>query len=470
MPISISDYLKIAAKKFDDTGAFDAVLDVDSKLFIDPHLLKGIPVPELRGSYAKLEKRFQEILALLSQSTTDGDAMWRAADRRFTFPELRGTCIGYSSDGTDGSGMGPELRQRLLGTAKEIIHVGVTAPEIFELAGLFENDIGPDRISDMVGRIIVDDLRKYTQRILTSLGVPTTAIPGEPYQSVINPFNDHAVILVPRRILRDLPIAHSWEDIDIVCRHNAALRERVNSIIGGTWKKATRQKKEILRTVILAEPEVLDDLIDSYNTKAATEYDFDRDPSGEFVWKRASKEYTGNFPLSLVLPKKPAHADVVTVTKYICGKFRDLIENNGLSSLLYVEKGKPKHESAAQKLFYGIADSYCEANDLDLSAEANAGRGPCDFKISSGYSKRVVVETKLTSNKQLVHGFQKQIQEYGKAEKTKTLIYLVIDVDGASVTKVKELKELIDRERAKGASIPEVIYVDARSKKSASKV
>ncbi|XTR38726.1 hypothetical protein ACQQ2T_04925 [Paraclostridium tenue] len=55
------------------------------------------------------------------------------------------------------------------------------------------------------------------------------------------------------------------------------------------------------------------------------------------------------------------------------------------------------------------------------------GRGPVDFKISSGYKNKTLVEIKLTTNNQLVHGLEVQIQEYSKAEETHNLIYLVID-------------------------------------------
>ncbi len=166
MPISISEHIGVDAKTFDKTGAFDAILDVDSKLFIDPHLLQETAAPELSTSYQKVTKRFEEILHILSTSKRENDVFWREAVRKFYFPELRGLCIGYSSNSTLGSGMGPTLRTHILRTAKEIVDAGIKDPQLFELIGLFEENVGPDRISDMVGRIIVDDLRQYTQRIL----------------------------------------------------------------------------------------------------------------------------------------------------------------------------------------------------------------------------------------------------------------------------------------------------------------
>lgn len=78
-------------------------------------------------------------------------------------------------------------------------------------------------------------------------------------------------------------------------------------------------------------------------------------------------------------------------------------------------------------LFYGIADAYCDANNIDLSRECNAGRGPVDFKLSRGAIDKVIVEVKLTSNNQLKHGVSKQVPIYMEQEKTYKAIYLIID-------------------------------------------
>jgi hypothetical protein len=469
MPVSLSEYVGVDPTVFAQTGAFDAILDVDSKLFIDPHLLQATTTPELSTSYSKVTKLFEELLQILSKSQNEEDVFWREAVRRFYFPELRGLCIGYSSKSTIGSGMGPRLRRQVLRTAKQIVDAGVDDHEVFELIGLFEEGIGPDRISDMVGRIIVEDLQNYTQRIFSELNVETKPIKNSPYQSVVNPFSRYAIILLPRDILRDLPIAESWEDIDYVCAYNRALRQRVNGIIGDTWKKATSVKKATLKDILINEPEVLVDLIESYRNKPAIKYDFENDPAGQVIWLAASRKYVNEFPLKLALPSEPSPEDVLQIVRTICDKFKDLVENNALSTLLYDTSGKAKKEEAAQKVFYGIADTYCEANNVDLSRETNAGRGPVDFKLSKGYRGRVIVEAKLTTNKQLLHGFETQIEEYKKAEKTQFGIYLVIDVTGGSALRVAVLKERINHAKALGLRSPEVIFVDAKPKKSASK-
>lgn len=305
MPISISEHVGIDPEVFAKSGAFDAILDVDSKLFIDPHLLQATNAPELATSYQKVTKRFEEILHILRASNRENDVFWREASRRFYFPELRGLCIGYSSRNTLGSGMGKGLRTHILRTAKEIVDAGIEDPEIFELIGLFEENVGPDRISDMVGRIIVDDLHAYTQRIFSELEIAIQPIKNTAYQSVINPFSRYPLILLPKDILRDLPIAESWSEIDLVCAQNRELRRKVNELIGDTWKKATRVKKSTLRTVLIKEPEVLQDLIELYRHKPADKYDFENDPAGQVIWLAASRKYVKEFPLNIALPESP---------------------------------------------------------------------------------------------------------------------------------------------------------------------
>jgi hypothetical protein len=132
---------------------------------------------------------------------------------------------------------------------------------------------------------------------------------------------------------------------------------------------------------------------------------------------------------------------------------------------------RAKKEEASQKLFYGIADAYCSANNLniDISREPNAGRGPVDFKFSKGYHERILVEVKLTRNKNLLHGFETQIEEYKKAEKTQYGIYLVIDVLGGYPTRVKELKRQHRYYKDTMERVPELLFVNALPKASASK-
>ncbi len=475
MAVSISDYLGVDKNAFAETGAFDAVLDVDSKLFIDPHLLQSTAALELKGSYAKVQTRFREILKLLEISRRSGDAAWRNAAQRFTFREVNGLCIGYSSRSTSGSGMGEGFRTQLLSTAKQIVDAGIKDPEIFELMGLFEEGVGADRVSDMVARIILADLMAYSQRIFDELRVQrrhefiyndtTFALP-------INPFNRWHIILIPQDILRDLPIAHSFSDIEDVVGFNQRLRARLNVLIGVTWKEARRLRKRDYKNAVLGEPDILRELVKEYRGAPAKRYDFTRDPAGQVNWYPAAQDYARQYPLDLHLESFPKPEAVLKVVLRICQHFKQNIENNGLHILLYRDDActDPKREEAAQKCFFGIADAHCRANNLDLSPETDSGRGEVDFKVSRGYHSRIIVETKLTTNPNLLHGFERQVTEYQKAEQTSFSVYLVIDVEGGSIKKLRELERLIATRAGEGHRMPEVVIVYGRRRPPASKI
>ncbi|MEZ6192419.1 MAG: hypothetical protein R3C45_14180 [Phycisphaerales bacterium] len=80
----------------------------------------------------------------------------------------------------------------------------------------------------------------------------------------------------------------------------------------------------------------------------------------------------------------------MSVVFKVIDHFKQLVENNGLNEVIY-----PCKEKASQLLFFAIADAYCRANNLDLSPEVDSGRGPVDFKVSSGSDIRVLVYSSL---------------------------------------------------------------------------
>lgn len=152
----------------------------------------------------------------------------------------------------------------------------------------------------------------------------------------------------------------------------------------------------------------------------------------------------------------------------ICDHFKVLVEANGLSVHFWDESKNLRNERFAQLLFFGIADAYCGAHNLDLNREPNAGRGPVDFKISSGYNARVNVEIKYTSNN-IRAGYEKQLPIYDAAERTQYSIFLII----RTTESIKALEELIKFRKdqvAAGKRAPEIFVVDGRVFPSASKM
>lgn len=149
------------------------------------------------------------------------------------------------------------------------------------------------------------------------------------------------------------------------------------------------------------------------------------DSAGQIIWYGVARQAVRDYPLELKVPQNELELEQLVV--HICLHFKKLVETNGLWKLLYDENHKAKHENAAQLLLFGIADAYCTANGIDISREVNNGQGPVDFKFSKGSQDKVLVEVKLTSNSQLIHGIDKQLPIYMNQENTRKAIYLIIE-------------------------------------------
>ena len=427
MPITFSEQFHVARSVFENTGVFDVILDVDTRVFIDPALLELCTEPEFIDVRSKVERYFSNIITLLRHSKRNGDMFWRRAERFLSFRELSGTCFGYSQNGTGGNAIGAVLRNSILRTIKELMVEGETDPVLFELLGVFQEGIGCDRVSDLITFILREEILKYTQRVVTMAGIPTILVHSGQQQFLTcrNPYNKKPLLLLPTTILSPLPIADSFDDIDRICQENERVRQEINAYFD-LGKKNKLHKSQIL-SLMHSSLCFRSALVTAYKSFPKTAYDFSSDPAGEYAWLAAAREYVSTHPLDLSSSPLETSDDVFSITKTICGRFKTLIEDNGLSKLLYDSNGSPKRESAAQLLFFGIADAYCDANNIDLTKEGNNGRGPVDFKLSRGAYDKVVVEAKLTSNSQLRHGIETQLPIYMKQERTKKAVYLIID-------------------------------------------
>lgn len=469
MTITISTAFMKTHKQLAMAGVFDVSLDIDARVFIDPAMLGKSKCAELNGSRDEIVKHFNNVLSLLERSKVPRDKMWRDATKLLAFPELKETCLGYARAGTEGSGIGQDIADQLVSTAKEILDAGVNDPEIFELSGLFEEGIGPDRISDMVSGLLADRLAAFTVRVCSKLNIPCKAkyeTKKKTYKVPKNPVSKKPLLMVPQDILRDLPIALDGDyTIKEVCDHNEAVRAELNALVGAGWK-VRELKKETLRKVFLNNPEALKEVIEHYRKTSVDPYDFENDPASLIRWAWVDQIVAAS-PLKLQKTRKPTLSTVHQTVLTICKHFADILQHNGINELLFVGD-RPRPEKYAQRLFFSVAESYCKANDLDLSPESNAGRGPVDFKVSAGSEAKCLVELKLSKNSKLVKGYTAQLKTYQASEKSRRAIYLVIDLGRKrDKTPMKTLKEAVD---SADPPKPDLVIAEAKKQPSASKL
>jgi hypothetical protein len=465
----LHEILELPEERLAQLGVFDAFVGIDSRLHIDPHLLQASSTPEMRAAYARFTAYWEDTLRILKRIKDDGDPLHAQAVSRFRFREVPAISLGYSKQGSHGSGVGILLARALKKTAQRIVEVGVDDPKLFELFGVFQEDVGPDLISDITISITLQDFLQFTARIAAEVGIRTRryTFHNASYELPSNPTNGQPLVLLPRDVLRELPTALDWDDIDSVCKYASEIRAKVNSLIGATWKRATRalKKKELLE-ILLHNPDALKDMIQQYREKPTEAYDFVRDILGEELWLPIAQQFTQQNTLDLSKFSPVTAQKLPVVMKTIAEHFKRLVENNGLWRFFYVDD-EIRHERFPQLLFFAIADTYCRSNDLDLSPEANSGRGPVDFKLSRGYAQRFLVEVKYSKNTKLKHGYLTQLGEYQKAEQTTQSILLVLKVTRSSQA-LEEILQLRDGKIRLNEPCPDIVVVDALPKDSAS--
>lgn len=138
--------------------------------------------------------------------------------------------------------------------------------------------------------------------------------------------------------------------------------------------------------------------------------------------------------------------------------------------LLWVDD-KPRKERYVQAMLRTAVWRVCKAHHVDFTGEANAGRGPVDFKFSKGWKRRALAEVKLTNSTQYWHGLQEQTPQYMTSEGIKCGYFLSVgfrdqDFKNERLDRVRKAAETVSSKTGYKVT---PIFVDARRKQSASK-
>ena len=458
----LSDYLGLG-EKLDLRGVFDPIMNEDSNFFINLQRLKKTNIPEFSNSYQRIHDYFRRIIKLLdkAQDADKTDVFYKQALKLFDFSEVNGICLGYAK-GKNGTGFGPVLSKQVINTAFHIVKAGVNDPEFFELLPLFQDNVGADRLSDMIATLIIEDIKAYTKRVNNELGINKDNYPDCQFREgfLINPFKKDVLLLVPIDVLHKLPVAESWEEIDLVVVQNSTLRAEMNDEVAQEWTKySTKERKSYLRQTVFESPDSFNRILNGYRMEELDEFN----PTKDFqyflgkVWQSIEKSFNCKSAI--------AASDSYSVSIDLINLLKRWVENNkGWEVICSVESRK--REKLLQRIIHGFALSLIETNNLDISCEPDEGRGPVDFKISRGQDI-TIIEVKLTSNNQYLHGYKIQIEEYGHAERTDSMVYVLIDMGHPA--RVKKVQDLHDKLYNDGHNPPTLIIIDASEKKSASR-
>ena len=473
MPVRYSRYFKVSATEFDTRRVFNAFIDQDSKFHIDPLLLRGCKIPEFQNAYEAFLDYFRAFIPLVRhvKNATPSDRFFNQIVKRFTFPELQYTGLGYSEGHSRGTGIGGKLSIQLAESAYEIIKAGYEDPEIFALMPLIEDNIGPDRISDMTIAILRKQFLEYTQRIAEEMGLNVSKYQLEYDGAYYVPMYDSDVIhFVPKELLNDLPIATSYDDVSEASNYNERLKSRIAQVIGASWNEYSKFSKADWKRLLFYEQDCYHAAIDYYKSIKGVSYNFDTDIHNKCLDLKFASVAHDN-PIQFFTGFFKSHAEkVYDYTLKICEEFRHLIEENRMSELVLRCKRVPD-ETDWQYILYMIAVSYIEGADVDIkvSREANPGTGEEDFLFSCGKGAQTVVEIKRSSNKDILHGYREQLKAYIRAERADHGIFIVIIDDPADEDSIRQRLADVKKDMdSQGEMTFPIIYVRGYHQPSAS--
>ena len=467
-PVLFTDHFGGKSKAFGAAGLIEPILNCDTKLFVDPTLIESSSHAEISGAgFAALTERYGNIIKLVAASKREGDVAWKGAKRLLNLDECPETHLGFGSSRTTGSSRPEELRDTILRTVKEIIALGESDPSLLSLVGLFEEGVGPDTIGDFASHCIFDSLVAVSEKFYRAQKYPTKKFEDLGGARLVPDPNDPSrpILLVPDDIVRDLPLATDWSDVSEAITQAEEIRKRFDNFFIGIAEPTITDKKRALREIALSSRKMFRLLLDTL-LEFATNYDPNEDVFNYYALRSI---LSGAIDTEIPSYKKPGtetldglHRVVLDIVQH----FKKQVENNNLWELLW-NGDRAKRERASQLIFFAVADVFCKANNLDVTPEANMGGGPVDFKFSSGYEARVVVELKRSTG-QVVHGYKKQLETYKEAADTDRGVFVVMDIGGIG-KKLQTIRK-VQKERAGAGERPsEIVVIDARRKASASK-
>lgn len=445
---------------------FDPLLNLDTPLYVDPYLIWTQETGEFTGAHAELTTFFQEKFNQAAQmNPAPGSASFRQLVNDLRFPEFEEACIGMTAASTHGSGSGIDTARAIVNGLRAAIDAGLREPGHFEQIAIFGEGIGADRISDATCWLLRRRFAAYTKSICETKNVPLqnfqyprVGYDGENHRWIPgslslprNPFNGKAVILIPRRFLRQFPMINAG-DFWQYCfdNNNAFIRERFGNEISRSVNK------DVIIELARTNPRLVAEFVGSIG--APEPYDLDKDPDLVKRWYDASLSYVSAHPLRLSITRQASFDGVI---RRILLDFKHFVEENSGWELLTNEDGSLRKERIAQRALLGILSQQCRFSDIDVSPEANIGRGPVDFKVSRGYHHKALIEVKLAKNSRFWHGLESQLPTYLKAEERKDGFFVIVALheDDKQLREARRIVRVVNQDLGLNIRVV-VVYAD----------
>ncbi len=379
--MKFSEYYEIELEE--EPEWFDPIITDDTALFIDPLLIFDDEIEEFKGAYQEIMDFFNHMY--ISVASTRAVNIKRRIAQKMLFPEVHELCLGLTKVGTKGSGSSGKFSELILKAMESSISLGRKDLKRFEEIRIFQEGIGPDRISDMCACIIKRRLSMYTARICKELDIRTATKRFSRYYysmentkwmsgSVNLPRKGDSkdfVLLVPRQYLREIVKISNGDFYDFCSKqYNQIIVEEF-----GEDLQKKMSKREIVEIYLKNHPEHLDEYLDFRERNRGVPYNFHSDPDGRIIWHDITSNYVNENDISIDI-NKPEN-----ISQEILSLYERLLHDSP-SYALFKAGGLPKVEPAYQNLFKGLVGALSRRQGFIVEPINAPGVNP--FEISFG--------------------------------------------------------------------------------------
>ncbi|MFF8269271.1 hypothetical protein ACF059_18040 [Streptomyces sp. NPDC016562] len=476
MGVFFSDHFGVTRGRIEEYGALDICLISDLPLFIDPFLLFHSEKEE----YRTLHEGILNYMAFLRDKSTEGKLAPGLLESWFYFKEVKQNWLGFTVLGNGGRALGASfarsLNQGLAEVFQNFGHETVTEGSHPEKICLITGGVGRDSISDFTTNLIKGYLLDYTQRFTLDNVEPELRKPfrvrrvrfnyetetWEDGEYVLPRLRDDFILLTPKDILtrddtwinrRDL--VKDFHELPLAVS-NIQLREQVSNYFYRHLSKKPKRKE--IDEAAIATIRQFPELVDYYIKLKEDSGDIAVNSSALKVEDLVSTFIEGLDDVISDLQSKIRFYEKLPDSRAEClarvNAFKRYVEHQDGYRLIN-RRGRGFSQESEIQLFFGLI---WYGTAFDVNREVNNGRGPVDYKISSGSTDKTLIEFKLASNSHLKRNLEHQVAIYEQANDAANSIKVIISYTEAHEMKARRILSdlgLSDRD--------DVILIDARS-------
>jgi hypothetical protein len=452
-PLHISQAFNLS-KTEADLEFFDANLKYDTRLFIDPFLLKRSSKEKERTIFKRFGVFFKHAHEMAMSAKSEGDL--DRLKKFLTFPEPREINLGYTKESNKGSGLGSKFATALFqfflnNAARRLIIEEYLYPDnSFNPAALpiFAKDMGDDGISDLTADLMIDYLIEYTQEKCIELGIPKKELPvregfdfdnmewtgGYHAELPENPLRPgEPIIFVPKRLLREqqtITFEDAKKTIIGILKTDANLGTKFQALLSTSVKDIGI---EDLNKVLLQEESLLTQYLKSVEKKPIESYDFEKD----FLAFLAFKNFADYFKDDDKPHQVVTCEELLSHTERLILLFKKRLEDKGGWKDMWVlgtgKNDRPRKEAVFGRVFGGMGEAYFDqAKNVLFDYEVGTGTGFVDFRVALPPCK-INIELKwlyrtnptgVPPLKAYLHGIRRQLPKYIEVNEAHYGIYI----------------------------------------------